>query len=87
MNTSTFARTLSLLHTGVLAFTLCAVLELSFVAGYATAVSLIPIAATIVVIVVATPITDILQHPALFLARAVVCLFHVWVFALTLLTI
>ena len=43
--------TLSLRHSG-LVFTLCAVLESSFVAKYSTAASLIPIAAAIVVTIV-----------------------------------
>lgn len=87
MGTSTFTSTASLRETWVQAFTFAAVQELPLIAGRPTAVSLIPITSTIVVVIVATTITDICHHPALFLTRATTFLRKFWVFAQALLAI
>jgi len=50
----------SFFHRGVFAFTILAVLELPRVASFSTTVAFVPIAAAVIVLIVTTPITEIL---------------------------
>lgn len=56
---------------GVEAFALTTVLKLSRVAGMQTAVAIVPVAATVVVFVIAATITNIAQHRTLFIFSTV----------------